>query len=100
MAEKRTEVARKLRTQSTGAEDLLWQQLRARRLDGWKFRRQMPLGGFVVDFCCNEARVTVEIDGAHHVLQSHDDAERTRRIEASEFTELRFTNDEVKERLD
>jgi very-short-patch-repair endonuclease len=97
---RRTRIARRLRAQDTSAEDILWEQLRGRRLDDWKFRRQMPLLGFVVDFCCYDARLTIELDGAHHADQSLADAERRRVIEANGFLELRFTNDEVKERLD
>lgn len=94
-----TRLARRLRAGSTGPEEALWQQLRGARLDGWKFRRQMPVAGGIVDFCCYEARLTIEVDGSHHAAQAEGDAERRRRIEADGFVELRFTNDEVRERL-
>jgi very-short-patch-repair endonuclease len=59
----------------------------------------MPINSYVVDFCCYEARLTVEIDGAHHTDQPLADAERRQTIETNGFLELRFTNDAVKERL-
>ena len=100
MPHARTKIARRLRAEAPGPEDMLWRELRNRRLDGWKFRRQMPIGRFIVDFCCYEARLTIELDGAHHLMQPLADGERRRAIEADGFVELRFTNDEVKERLD
>jgi very-short-patch-repair endonuclease len=96
---RRVPLARRLRAQSTSAEEILWRELRGRRFEGRKFRRQMPIHGYVVDFCCYEVRLTVEIDGAHHSDQPLADAERRQAIEANGFLELRFTNDEVKERL-
>jgi very-short-patch-repair endonuclease len=92
--------ARRLRTRQTSAESLLWQQLRNRRLDGWKFRRQVPIAGHIADSTCEAARLTVEIDGKHHAEQADLDHERRARIEAVGYLELRFTNDEVRSRLD
>ena len=94
-----TDIARRLRAEAPGPEEVLWKQLRNRRLDGWKFRRQTPIAGFVVDFCCWEARLSIELDGAQHAAQPLADAERRRAIEANGFLEIRFTNDEVRERL-
>jgi very-short-patch-repair endonuclease len=94
-----TDTARRLRAEAPGPEEVLWKQLRNRRLDGWKFRRQTPIAGFVVDFCCWEARLSIELDGAQHAAQPLADAERRRAIEANGFLEIRFTNDEVRERL-
>jgi very-short-patch-repair endonuclease len=93
-------IARRLRTQSTSSEDLAWQQLRGRRLDGLKFRRQVPIAGFVADFCCLDLRLTIEIDGKHHLNQLERDAARRQLIETHGYIEIRFSNDEVKERLD
>ncbi len=92
--------ARRLRTQRTSAEDLLWQQLRNRRLDGWKFRRQVPIAGHIVDFACEAARLTVELDGSHHAEQVDLDEARRTKIEADGYLEIRFTNDDVRSRLD
>ena len=100
MSNHRIQIARRLRRQSTSAEDLLWQQLSGRRLDGLKFRRQTPIAGFITDFCCYDLGLTIEIDGKHHLDQIEHDAARRALIEAQGFLELRFTNDDVKERLD
>ena len=96
---RQTDTARRLRAEAPGPEEVLWKQLRNRRLDGWKFRRQTPIAGFIVDFCCWEARLSIELDGAQHAAQPLADAERRRAIEADGFLEIRFTNDEVRERL-
>ncbi|MFL5117011.1 MAG: endonuclease domain-containing protein [Microvirga sp.] len=96
---RQTDTARRLRAEAPGPEEVLWKQLRNRRLDGWKFRRQTPIAGFIVDFCCWEARLSIELDGAQHAAQPLADAERRRAIEANGFLEIRFTNDEVRERL-
>src|SRR5205085_9915702 len=60
---RKTETAKRLRRDQTDAERVLWFGLRDRRLDGWKFRRQMPVGRFVVDFLCADAKLIVELDG-------------------------------------
>ena len=91
-----TRLARRLRAESTGAEQILWNELRASKLDGMKFRRQKPIAGFIVDFCCYSLGLTIELDGKHHELQP--DAERRAAIETHGYLELRFTNDEVRTR--
>ncbi|HKG84689.1 MAG TPA: DUF559 domain-containing protein [Beijerinckiaceae bacterium] len=96
---RQTDIARRLRAEAPGPEEVLWKELRNRRLDGWKFRRQTPIAGFIVDFCCWEARLSIELDGAQHAAQPLADGERRRAIEANGFLEIRFTNDEVRERL-
>jgi very-short-patch-repair endonuclease len=90
--------ARRLRNQETSAEELLWRELRNRRLDGWKFRRQAPIAGHIVDFVCLAARLTIEVDGKQHEEQIEMDSERSRKIVAAGFHEIRFTNDEVRGR--
>lgn len=97
---KLTPFARRLRAASTPAEALLWRELRASKLDGLKFRRQTPIAGYIADFCCYEVGLTIELDGKHHAAQPIADAERRAAIERHGYLELRFTNDEVKERLD
>jgi lysyl-tRNA synthetase class 2 len=79
---------------------MLWKQLRGRKFGGLKFRRQMPIAGFIADFCCIDLGITIEIDGRHHLEQAQRDKARREMIESHGFVELRFTNDEVKERLD
>ncbi len=97
-AQFRTHTARRLRQAETSAEDLLWRELRGRRLDGWKFRRQVPIAGCIADFACLAAKLTIEVDGAHHADQADADRERTARIEAAGYLELRFSNDDVRGR--
>jgi lysyl-tRNA synthetase class 2 len=93
-------VGRRLRRQQTDAERILWFRLRGRRLGGWKFRRQMSLNGFVVDFCCPDARLVVEIDGGQHADRVEEDASRTRDLEASGYLVLRFWNNDVMRNTD
>ena len=97
-----TPVARHLRRKQTEVERLLWSRLRDRRLGGWKFRRQMPIGAHVVDFCCPDAWLIVELDGGQH--RSEDalkrDKRRTATLETGGYLVVRFWNREVIENLD
>ncbi len=87
--------ARELRDQSTEAETLLWQQLRGRRFQGFKFRRQRALGPYILDFICLEAGLVIEIDGGQHSEQQAYDGQRTALIESQGLTVIRFWNHEV-----
>ena len=99
MAKKQlTPVARKLRVRSTGAEGRLWRHLRSRQLEGAKFVRQFPIGGFVVDFACRDAHLGVELDGGHHSPLA--DAPRTEIIERFGYRIIRFRNNDVLENTD
>ena len=90
------ELARELRKQMTPAERALWQRLRRNQLDGWHFRRQHPVGNFVVDFFCAKARLVVEVDGPIRLKQQAYDEERTQLLEELKgYRVLRFTNDQV-----
>ncbi|TIV93403.1 MAG: endonuclease domain-containing protein [Mesorhizobium sp.] len=91
--------ARSMRREPTEAEDRLWQELRGRRLDNIKFRRQVPTGRYVADFVCAEARLIVEIDGSQHAESRHDQ-ERDAELKARGFRVLRFWNDDVLKELD
>ncbi len=93
-------IARKLRRAQTSAEEKLWAQLRDRRCEGVKFRRQVPVSNFVADFACLSLGLTIELDGDHHRLQPIADAIRREVIQSHGYFELRFTNAEVHERLD
>jgi very-short-patch-repair endonuclease len=73
----RSQYASALRKNSTEAERALWRQIRRRQLDKCKFRRQLPLGRYIVDFVCLEKKLIVEIDGGHHAEQVAPDAHRT-----------------------
>ena len=87
--------ARKLRQAQTDAERRMWMLLRDRRLSGVKFRRQHPIGAYIADFCCPEARLIIEIDGGHHASHRNADATRSRVVEAAGYRVLRFWNNEV-----
>ena len=88
---------RQLRRNATDAESLLWQLLRNRQLDGWKFRRQHPVDPYILDFYCDEARLAVELDGGQHAepAQAGYDVERTLALETGGIRVLRFWNNEV-----
>jgi very-short-patch-repair endonuclease len=86
--------ARTLRATMTDAERRLWSVLRSRRLQGYKFRRQRPIGPFIADFACIEHRLVVEADGGQH-LEGEYDARRTAWLEARGWRVLRFWNNEI-----
>jgi len=86
--------ARQLRRTVTDAERRLWSALRARRLSGYKFRRQHPLGPFVPDFACIEHRLVVEADGGQHA-DSAEDLRRTAWLERQGWRVLRFWNNDI-----
>ena len=94
------DLARTLRQILTPAERRLWARLRDRRLNGFKFRRQQPIGRFIVDFCCPGSQVVVEVDGDVHAEQRNYDAERSQWLERNGYRVLRFTNREVCGQLD
>jgi primosomal protein N' (replication factor Y) len=87
--------ARRLRRQDTDAEARLWSALRAHRLGGWKWKRQLPFGPFILDFACVEARLVVEVDGGQHAERTVYDARRTAFIEAAGWRVVRFWNSDV-----
>ena len=94
------ERARRLRNSATDAERCLWRHLRGQQLAGYKFRRQYPLGGYIVDFICIPARLVVELDGGQHQDAAAYDAQRTRFIEDQGYRVLRFWNDDVLLRIE
>lgn len=87
--------ARELRLTLTPAERLLWNELRDRQLGGLKFRRQHPVGPYVLDFYCATAKLGVEVDGEIHAALTEYDADRTAHMERYGYRVLRFTNEEV-----
>ena len=89
------ELARTLRKNMTDAERLLWYNLRDRRLNGYKFRRQYPIGSFIVDFVCVERKLIIEVDGGQHNWNKDKDANRTEYLEEKGYRVLRFWNNEV-----
>jgi very-short-patch-repair endonuclease len=91
----RPERARQLRGTPTDAELKLWQRIRKKQLPGHRFRRQVPLGSYVVDFACIERSLIVEVDGGQHSLQQKRDEKRTAWLEAHGSRVVRFWNNEV-----
>lgn len=89
--------ARKLRQNQTDVEKKLWSFLRDRKLLGFKFRRQHPIGKHVVDFCCLEKKIAIELDGGQHAQQSVHDLARTSDIEKEGFRVIRFWNNQIVE---
>jgi very-short-patch-repair endonuclease len=87
--------ARALRQPQTRAEHNLWQLLRGRRLEGFKFRRQAPVGTYIADFLCVETQLVVELDGDTHLKQERYDARRTEDLIRQGYRVLRFTNTQV-----
>ena len=94
--------ARRMRRAMTDAELKLWNELRAHRLMGLGFRRQVPIAGYIADFACPTQRLIVELDGSQHARAgaAHYDLQRTQRLEADGWTILRFWNDEVLRDID
>ncbi len=84
-----------LRLGQAPAEQLVWSLLRNRQLAGLKFRRQFPIGPFIADFYCHEAKLVVELDGESHDGRAQVDADRTRYLEAHELHVFRVANADV-----
>ncbi len=91
--------ARVLRNEMTPAEKIFWHAVKAKRFNAYKFRRQYPVGPYLVDFMCFKSKLFVEIDGGHHCESKRDEA-RTKFINAQGFEVLRFWNNEVLENID
>ncbi len=92
--------ARALRKGATRAEQRLWRHLRDRRLGGFKFRRQHPLGPYVLDFYCEDQGLVVELDGRQHADRAAQDAARTAWLQARGHRVLRFWNHQVNDTLE
>ncbi len=92
--------AARLRKDSTDAERALWAALRNRRLGDSKFRRQHPLGPYVVDFACISHRLVVEVDGGQHAVRTEFDSARTQWLTARGYRVVRFWNHEVLQNIE
>jgi len=88
-------LARSLRRQMTDAERLLWHHLWARRFNGFRFRRQLVIEPYIVDFTCLEAKLVIDADGGQHEVQQDIDSERTTYLEALGYRVLQFWNHEI-----
>jgi len=89
-----------LRSNQTEAEKQLWKVLRAKRFQHLKFRRQVEIGPYIVDFVCHGKNVIIEVDGGQHASQQGADEIRTQFLESEGYRVLRFWNNEVQEDLD
>jgi len=89
--------AKQLRQQQTDAEQSLWQVLRGRNLEGFKFRRQHPVGGYILDFYCHDAHLAIELDGGGHNTDNQKlyDEERTKVLVGAGIKVVRFWNHDV-----
>lgn len=95
-------LARELRKNQTNAENLLWSKLRSHQMEGYKFKRQVPFGDYILDFYCRKAQLAVEVDGGQHAEQgvSSIDEIRTKYLNEKGIKVLRFWNHEVLQSLD
>ena len=89
------QIARTLRKNPTDAEQELWKRLRRRQVYGHKFRRQFPIGGYVLDFVCLEKKLAVELDGGQHAKRKEYDESRTLWLKAQSYVVLRFWNNQI-----
>ncbi|MGB7293984.1 MAG: DUF559 domain-containing protein [Candidatus Aminicenantales bacterium] len=96
----RDDLARILRKRSTGAENFLWKQIRAKRLNRMKFRRQEPIGKYIVDFVCREKKIIIELDGGQHSEQREKDQERDEWLRSEGFRVLRFWNNDILRKIE
>jgi very-short-patch-repair endonuclease len=95
-----TKYAKKLRKNATAAENLLWSKLRARQMEGIKFRRQQPIENYIVDFVSFEKRIVIELDGGQHAAAKARDVKRDSLLAENGFRVLRFWNNEVFENIE
>jgi very-short-patch-repair endonuclease len=97
MADNLTLLAKNLRKRSTDTERHLWKHLRTKQLEGLKFKRQQPVGKYIVDFICFEKKIIIELDGGQHneQLEKHKDRQRDLWLEEQGYTVLRFWDNEV-----
>ena len=95
-----TKHAKSLRRNATQAEKTLWRHLRARQMEGLKFRRQQPIENYIVDFVSFEKRLVIELDGGQHATVKQKDIERDRYLLDNGFRVIRFWNNEVLGNID
>jgi very-short-patch-repair endonuclease len=90
--------ARRLRRNMTDAEKRLWSRIRDKQISDHQFRKQVPIGPYIVDFCCLKEKLILEVDGGQH--NQAEDAERTAWLEANDYRVLRFWNNDVLQNTD
>jgi very-short-patch-repair endonuclease len=91
-------LAKNLRKKQTTFESQLWYNIRDRRLLDLKFKRQVCIGNYIVDFCCHDKKIIIELDGSQHA-ENINDIERTKFLEKEGYKVLRFWNNEVSNSL-
>lgn len=96
-----TKLAKELRKRATPQEQILWSRLRGRAADGLKFKRQHPVGGFIVDFICIERGLIIEVDGRQHGFDKERayDGKRDEKLESLGYRMLRIPNHEINRNL-
>ena len=92
--------AKKLRTDATDAEGIMWYQLRNRNFFGYKFKRQVPLGHYIADFVSMDKMLIIELDGGQHAEQHHYDDARTLYLNGCGYKVIRFWNTDILTNLD
>jgi len=97
---RKIERARELRAEMTDAETKLWWRRRGRQIGGHRFRRQVPIGPYIVDFACLAAKLVIEVDGGQHFDEAERDERRTAWLEERGFRVLRFWNPDVLTNID
>ena len=94
-SKKSLKFAKAMRSNQTDAENILWQNLRGSRLSGIKFKRQVPIGKYIVDFLCAEKKLIIELDGSQHIENIEYDDIRTMYLSNNGYTVIRFFNNDV-----
>jgi very-short-patch-repair endonuclease len=94
------EFAKELRKNGTPAEAILWNQLKGRKMKGYKFRRQVTIGGYIVDFFCPELMLVIEVDGSSHNGKIEKDILRQKELEGKNLTFFRYTEGDVRNNTD
>lgn len=100
MVTRLTTTAKNLRRNQTRVEAILWNRLRAKQVEGIKFRRQQPIENFIVDFVSFEKRIIIEVDGGQHAEKKQPDLKRDKFLTDNGFNVLRFWNNDVLENID
>ena len=95
-------IARNLRKNKTKEEDVLWQLLRNRQFMGLKFKRQVPIGNYIVDFVCEEKKLVIEIDGGQHSIPDNVKADKVRTdyINSKGYRVVRFWNNDINQNIE
>ncbi len=94
------QLSRNLRNRSTLSEVILWDELKAGKIRGYKFNRQKPLGNYIADFYCKKLSLVIEIDGGSHVNNELKDVKRQIKLESFKLNFLRFEDIQIKEGLE